>query len=52
MTRRGAEMDVRYDGNGRMIVRPVSGRMPRGSVENVTTIKEGPFKRLLDRVVK
>ena len=45
MARRGAEIDE-YTG------RVVTGRMPRGSVEVPTTIKEGPFKRLADRLIK
>jgi hypothetical protein len=45
-------MHVSYDGNGRMTVRAVNGRMPRGSVEECKTIKEGPLKRLADRLIK
>jgi hypothetical protein len=49
MSRRGAEMAVSYDRNGRMKVKAVTGRMPSGSTEDCRTIKEGPLKRLLNR---
>jgi hypothetical protein len=52
MTRRGGEMNVSYDGNGRMTVRAVTGRMPAGSTEQCKTIKEGPLKRLASRVIR
>lgn len=48
MARRGGEIDISANGQ----VRVVKGRIPRGSVEDVRTIKEGPLKRLADRLIK
>jgi hypothetical protein len=45
MSRRGGEID---QNTGRV----VTGRIPRGSTEDCRTIKEGPLKRLADRLIK